>query len=92
MKSHKSKGIEFHTTIFFGLDSDTWWSLKPSKPEELNAFFVALTRARHRAFFMLSTGPGAPVFWIECFLTPAGAVRVDGVLATGRPRENETNI
>src|SRR5262249_44283772 len=29
MTIHKSKGLEFHTMIFYGLDNQSWWSLTP---------------------------------------------------------------
>lgn len=77
MTIHKSKGLEFHTMIFFGLDGESWWSLKPDRPEELNAFYVAFTRARQRAFFTLARDRGAPVHWIERFLGPVGVARVE---------------
>jgi superfamily I DNA/RNA helicase len=48
MTVHKSKGMEFHTMIFFGLDGDSWWSLTPNRPEELNSFFVAFRRCEDR--------------------------------------------
>ena len=78
MTVHKSKGLEFHTMIFFGLDNQSWWSLTPNKAEELNAFFVALTRAEHRAFFTLATDRGLPVRWVERMLDPVGVSRVAG--------------
>ncbi len=72
MTIHKSKGLEFHTMIFYGLDNRTWRSLRPDRMEELNSFFVAFTRARQRAFFTLCTGRGQPVNWIEDLIIPAG--------------------
>lgn len=78
MTIHKSKGLEFHTMIFYGLDDETWWSLTPDRPEELNAFFVAFSRAEQRAFFTLCRERGGPVSWIEDLLSPAGVQRVDG--------------
>jgi superfamily I DNA/RNA helicase len=78
MTIHKSKGLEFHTMIFYGLDSETWWSLKPNRREELNSFFVAFTRAKQRAFFTLCTGRGGAVAWIEQLLAPAGVHRIAG--------------
>lgn len=77
MTIHKSKGLEFHTIIFYGLDSQTWWSLTPANVEELNSFFVAFTRAKQRAFFTLCTERGHSVGWIEDLLAPAGVRRVD---------------
>ena len=78
MTIHKSKGLEFHTMIFYGLDNQTWWSLEPGRPEELNSFFVAFTRAKQRAFFTFSAERGGPVQWIEELLAPAGLVRMEG--------------
>jgi len=78
MTIHKSKGLEFHTMIFYGLDNRTWWSLKPDNPEDLNTFFVAFTRAKQRAFFTLCTQRGQPVTWIEELLEPVDVHRVDG--------------
>ncbi len=78
MTIHKSKGLEFHTMIFYGLDNQTWWSLMPNRIEELNSFFVAFTRAKQRAFFTLCTGRGGPVAWIENLLAPGGVHRVAG--------------
>lgn len=77
MTIHKSKGLEFHTMIFYGLDNRTWWSLMPGRMEELNSFFVAFTRAKQRAFFTLCIERGQPVVWIENLLAPAGVRRVD---------------
>jgi superfamily I DNA/RNA helicase len=76
MTIHKSKGLEFHTMIFYGLDNRTWWSLQPNKGEEVNSFFVALTRAKQRAFFTLCTERGGPVAWMENVIAPAGVRRL----------------
>lgn len=76
MTIHKSKGLEFHTIIFYGLDDQTWWSLTPNRREELNSCFVAFTRAKQRAFFTLCAERGQPVVWIENLLAPAGVRRV----------------
>jgi superfamily I DNA/RNA helicase len=65
MTIHKSKGMEFHTVIFFGLDDRSWRSLAPGETEELNNFFVAFTRAEQRAFFTSCSARGAPIAWIE---------------------------
>jgi superfamily I DNA/RNA helicase len=79
MTIHKSKGLEFHTMIFFGLDAQTWWSLSPSREEELNSFFVAFTRAMQRAFFAYCRERGQAIAWLENMLLPAGLERVDGL-------------
>jgi len=68
---HKSKGLEFHTMIFFGLDDKTWWSLKPNNKEELSSFFVAFTRAEQRAFFTCCDERGGRIRWLENILGDA---------------------
>lgn len=65
MTIHKSKGLEFHTIIFFGLDNRSWRSLRPDADEELNAFFVAFTRAAQRVFFTYCEGRGGRIAWLE---------------------------
>jgi superfamily I DNA/RNA helicase len=48
---HKSKGLEYDTVMFIGLDDQAWWSF-PSQPEESkSAFFVAFSRAKQRVIF-----------------------------------------
>lgn len=76
MTIHKSKGLEFHTVIFFGLDNQSWWSLTPNRLEDLNSFFVAFTRAKQRAYFTLCTERGQPIAWLERILIPGGVQRV----------------
>jgi|YNPBryBLVA2012_1023415.scaffolds.fasta_scaffold03990_1 superfamily I DNA/RNA helicase len=76
MTIHKSKGLEFHTIIFYGLDNHTWWSLMPDRKEEIKSFFVAFTRAKQRAFFTLCTRRGQPIEWLESILIPSGVRRV----------------
>ncbi|MCC4242967.1 UvrD-helicase domain-containing protein [Stappia indica] len=78
MTIHKSKGLEFHTMIFFGLDAKSWWSLLPDHDEELKSFFVAFTRAKQRAFFAYCSERGNTIGWLEQLLLPAGVVQVDG--------------
>jgi len=79
MTIHKSKGLEFHTMIFFGLDNRTWWSLKNDGGEEMNSFFVALTRAQQRAYFSFCRERGRAFAWLEELLEPVGVRRIDGV-------------
>ena len=78
MTIHKSKGLEFHTMVFFGLDAGTWWSLSPNRAEELNSFFVAFTRAMQRAFFAYCSERGNSIAWLEELLLPAGVSQVEG--------------
>lgn len=77
MTIHKSKGLEFHTMIFFGLDNRTWWSLKNDGGEEMNSFFVALTRAQQRAYFSFCRERGRAFAWLEELLEPVGVRRID---------------
>ncbi|WP_454648585.1 UvrD-helicase domain-containing protein [Bradyrhizobium liaoningense] len=51
MTIHKSKGLEYHTVIFVGLDDDAWWSFANDKFEATAGFFVAFTRAKQRVVF-----------------------------------------
>jgi superfamily I DNA/RNA helicase len=83
MTVHKSKGLEFHTMIFYGLDNQTWWSLTPQRGEELNTFFVAFTRAKQRAFFSQCVDRGHAIGWIQQLLAPAGVDTIDGATILG---------
>ncbi len=51
MTIHKSKGLEYHTVIFVGLDDGAWWSFKNDEIEATAGFFVAFTRAKQRVVF-----------------------------------------
>ncbi|OQY18795.1 MAG: DNA helicase UvrD [Desulfobacteraceae bacterium 4572_35.1] len=46
---HKSKGLEFHTVIFMGIEAETFWASNPSGFEEnRSVFFVGVSRAKER--------------------------------------------
>ncbi|MBA3512296.1 ATP-dependent helicase [Sphingomonas sp.] len=51
MTIHKSKGLEYHTVIFVGLDDGAWWSFDADQIEATAGFFVAFTRAKQRVIF-----------------------------------------
>ena len=51
MTIHKSKGLEYHTVIFIGLDDEQWWSFGRDPDEALRTFFVGLSRAEQRTIF-----------------------------------------
>lgn len=51
MTVHKSKGLEYHTVSFVGLDDDAWFNFKKETYEETAGFFVAFTRAKQRVIF-----------------------------------------
>jgi superfamily I DNA/RNA helicase len=54
MTIHKSKGLEYHTVIFLGLEDNAFWSFAEQSHEDLCAFFVALSRAKKQVFFTFS--------------------------------------
>jgi superfamily I DNA/RNA helicase len=58
MTVHKSKGLEYDTIVFVGLDEQAWWSHTPGNLEGLATFFVALSRAKQRAIFAFCQGRG----------------------------------
>jgi superfamily I DNA/RNA helicase len=51
MTIHKSKGLEYHSVIFVGLDDGAWWSFVGDQIEATAGFFVAFTRAKQRVVF-----------------------------------------
>ena len=51
MTIHKSKGLEYHTVAFVGLDDAAWWSYAREVTESTAGFFVAFTRAKQRVIF-----------------------------------------
>ena len=59
MTIHKSKGLEYHTVIFVGLDDGAWWSFAADKIEGTAGFFVAFTRAKQRVVFTYCAHRGA---------------------------------
>lgn len=73
---HKSKGLEYDTIAFVGLDDKSWWSHTPGNPEGLATFFVALSRAKQRAVFMFCNerGDRQKVSDLYQLLTDAGVV------------------
>jgi superfamily I DNA/RNA helicase len=64
---HKCKGLEFHTVIVQGVESQTFWS-KDREATEC-AFFVAISRARKRLVTTVAEFreklPGANNYWRE---------------------------
>ena len=58
MTVHRSKGLEYHTVVFLGLDDEQWWAYQRDAGEATSAFFVGLSRAAHRLIFT-STSPAA---------------------------------
>jgi superfamily I DNA/RNA helicase len=54
MTVHKSKGLEFNTVIFLGLEDSQLWNFARQSEEETRGFFVALSRAIARVIFTYS--------------------------------------
>lgn len=81
MTVHKSKGLEYDTVVFLGLDDQTWWSHTPGNAEGLATFFVALSRAKQRAIFTFCSERGRRVKVDELFklLTSAGVLEIDPI-------------
>ncbi|MBN3508332.1 ATP-dependent helicase [Mycolicibacterium septicum] len=48
---HRSKGLEYHTVFFLGLDNAQWWSHRRETTASTATFFVGLSRAAHRVIF-----------------------------------------
>lgn len=60
MTIHKSKGLEYDTVIFMGLDDSMWWSHQPGEIEGTSTFFVGLSRAKQRVIFTNCEDRGEP--------------------------------
>lgn len=58
MTVHKSKGLEYHTVIFLGIDDGQWWAHRPGELDGLSTFFVGLSRAAQRAVFTYCSARG----------------------------------
>lgn len=54
MTVHKSKGLEYHTVIFVGLEDNAFWTFQRQPNEDKCTFFVALSRAKERVVFTFS--------------------------------------
>jgi len=78
MTVHKSKGLEYDTIVFVGLDDQAWWAHRPGNPEGLATFFVALSRAKQRAIlaFYRERGQRQRVAEFFEFLTDAGVPEI----------------
>lgn len=80
MTLHKSKGLEYHTVIFIGLDDSAWWSYEKDAVEATAGFFVAFTRAKQRVIFTYTAerGPRTKIAALYDLLKAAG-VRTVGI-------------
>jgi DNA helicase-2/ATP-dependent DNA helicase PcrA len=51
LTAHRSKGLEYHTVFFLGLDDQQWWAHDRDPIESTSTFFVGLSRAGQRIIF-----------------------------------------
>lgn len=77
MTVHKSKGLEYDTVIFVGLNDDAWWAHNPGDKEGLSTFFVALSRAKQRAIFTYAGGGRSRVKELYDLLKRTGVQEVE---------------
>ena len=54
MTIHKSKGLEYHTVVFVGLEDSALWGFASAPEEEKCGFFVAFSRAMKRVILTFS--------------------------------------
>lgn len=54
MTIHKSKGLEYDTVVFVGLEDSAIWNFPNQQDEETCTFFVGLSRAKRRVIFTFS--------------------------------------
>lgn len=50
MSIHKSKGLEFNTVFFVGIDEKIFWNYEKNKDEEQCVFFVGISRAKEKLY------------------------------------------
>jgi superfamily I DNA/RNA helicase len=78
---HRSKGLEYHTVFFIGLDSGQWWAHARNTLESTMTFFVGVSRAAERLVFTQcdERGTAAPLADIYGVLEQAGVslVRIE---------------
>jgi DNA helicase II / ATP-dependent DNA helicase PcrA len=55
MTTHKSKGLEYNSVVFIGLEDGAHWKFNENPSEELCGFFVTLSRAKERVVFTFSS-------------------------------------
>jgi superfamily I DNA/RNA helicase len=86
MTVHKSKGLEYDTIIFVGLDDQTWWSHSRGNVEGVATFFVALSRAKQRIVFTFcaTRGPKKQVEDLYALLREAGVPELEYAAPAGQ--------
>lgn len=54
MTIHKSKGLEYDTVFFIGVEDEAFWSFSQQQEEDTKSFFVAMSRAKRQMIFTYS--------------------------------------
>ncbi len=57
---HRSKGLEYHTVFFIGLDKEQWWAHTRNTIESTMTFFVGVSRAAECLIFTQCDQRGEP--------------------------------
>lgn len=58
MTVHKSKGLEYDTVLFVGLEDAAFWKYTEQQTDDDCAFFVTVSRAKRRMYFTFSEQRG----------------------------------
>ena len=53
---HKSKGLEYNSVYFIGLEDSAFWSFSKQPESDRKAFFVAISRAKEKLYFTFCRG------------------------------------
>ncbi|WP_336619475.1 3'-5' exonuclease [Lactobacillus crispatus] len=53
---HKSKGLEYNSVYFIGLEDSAFWSFSNQSESDRKAFFVAISRAKEKLYFTFCRG------------------------------------
>lgn len=71
---HRSKGLEYHTVFFIGLDGDQWWAHARDTIESTMTFFVGVSRAAEKLIFTQcdTRGSSTPIADLYRTLNEAG--------------------
>lgn len=78
LTAHRSKGLEYHTVFFLGLDDQQWWAYSRDPAEATSTFFVGLSRAAQR-LILTTTTPWARTGRIAAFYAMLDAASVPEV-------------
>ena len=66
MTVHKSKGLEYDTVIFMGLDDSAWWSYSSANPEGKATFSLDFRVQSSESCSPMQEGPAAVPRFLSC--------------------------